>query len=177
MRRSHLILLVVALALFSGTVQAKSISWKYAEFGWGRFDPDRGNEENGWFAGGSVNFGPIHVFGDYGDFGPLDNWQVGAGWHGLLGKRADLFADAAFYDVDYDDGIKVRFGARWLILDWFELNGNLAWTELGDFRNYSALVNTIFELGNHFALGVGYEWGDELSTARAYARIYFGSRN
>lgn len=171
--------LVVAVLALSLPAYSQTVGWTYLEGGWGRVDPDGGSAENGWFGGVSVALGklPLHVFGEYGNFDPLDNWQAGGGWHGLLGKKADLFADAAYYDADVDDGFKVRFGVRWMIVDWFELNGNLQWTDLDIRDNRGAAVNVVFGLGKWFSLGTGGEWGDEVDTYRAFARFYLGRRD
>ena len=176
MNNAQRILLVVAVVLLAGTVQAQTVSWRYVEGGWATIDPDRGSREDGWFAGGSGDLGkvPIHIFGEYNDLGELAIWQAGAGWHGLLGKRADLFADGAFYDADYDDGFKVRFGVRWMVTKRFELNGYLAWTELDFSDNKSAAINVRFDLTKRFGIGGGVEWGDDFSTGRIFARFSFG---
>lgn len=171
-------LLVVAVVVLVGTVQAQTINWSYAEGGWGTLDPDRGSSENGWFLGGAVDLGklPLHLMAEFGDFGDLDIWQIGGGWHGLLGQKADLFADGAFYDADVDDGFKVRFGARGMLSPRLELNGYLYWTELDFSDNKGAAVNVIFGLSERFGLGGGIEWGDNFSAGRIFARYNFGPR-
>jgi hypothetical protein len=178
MNRALRILLVIAIVALAGVVHAQTVNWKYAEGGWGIFDPDRSSSENGWFLGGAVDLGklPIHLFGEFGDYDRIDIWQIGGGWHGLLGERADLFANGAFYDIDIDDGFKVRFGVRWMVLKRLELNGNLAWTELDFSDNKSAAINGIFDLTKRFAVGAGVEWGDNFSTGRVFARFNFGPR-
>jgi hypothetical protein len=168
----------MVVALLAGTVHAQTVGWNYVEGGWGTLDPDRGSREDGWFVGGAVGLGklPLHVYGEFGDFGPLDQWQIGFGWHGLLGKRADLFADGAFFDADIDDGFKIRFGVRWMLLKRLELNGNLAWTELDFTDNQSAAVNAIFDFTKRFGVGGGIEGGSDVNSARVFARFNFGSR-
>ena len=179
MNGRHRILLGIAIVFLAGTVHAQTVSWNYAEGGWGTVDPDRGDREDGWFLGGMGAPGklPIHIFGEYGDFGRLDNWQVGVGWHGLFGERFDLFADGAFYDADFDDGFKVRFGARWMVTKRFELNGYIAWLDLDLSDNASAAVNVIFDFTKRFGVGGGVEWGDNLNSGRVFARFNFGQRN
>jgi hypothetical protein len=174
------ILMIAVAVLVAGTVHAQTISWKYVEGGWATLDPDDGDREDGWFAGGAFDLGeaPIHFFGSFGryDFGlfDVDVWQIGGGWHGLLGERADLFADGAFYDMDFEDGFKVRFGARWMVVKRLELNGYLAWTELDFSDNRSAAANVIFDFTKIFGVGGGFEWGDDFSTGRVFARFTFG---
>ena len=180
MRGLTKILMVVVVVLVAGTVHAQTVNWKYVEGGWATLDPDYGSREDGWFVGGAFDLGklPLHFFGnfanyDFGDF-DLDVWQVGGGWHGLLGERADLFADGAFYDMDIDDGFKIRFGARWMVTKRFELNGYLAWTELDFSDNKSASGNVVFDFTKFFGVGGGVEVGDDYDTARVFARFNFG---
>jgi hypothetical protein len=171
-------LLLIAIAFVVGTVHAQTVNWKYVEGGWLNFDPDAGSSEDGLFLGGAVDLGkaPFHLYGQFGDIGDLDLVQVGGGWHGLLGERADLFADGAFYDIDVEDGFKVRFGVRWMVSQRLELNGNLAWTELDFSDNRSAAANGIFDLTKRLGVGGGFEWGDNFSVARIFARFNFGPR-
>ena len=172
-------LLLITILLLAGTAQAQTVRWTYVEGGWITLDPDRGNRENGWFVGGAFSLGklPIHLFGEYNDIEQLDIWKVGGGWHGLLGEKADLFADGAIYDADYDDGFRIRFGARWMVAERFELNGFLSWVDLDLRDNKSAAVNGIYNFGKAFGVGGGFEWGDEFSTARAFVRFTFGATN
>jgi hypothetical protein len=178
MIRSHSILFVIALVFLAGTAHAQSVHWKYVQAGWGSVDPDRGTREDGLLVGGAFDLTkvPIHIFGEFNDLGRNDVWQLGGGWHGLLGQRADLFADGAFYDADVDDGFRVRFGVRWMLNPRLELNGYLSWTELDFSDNKSASVNAVFDFTNRFAIGGGFEWGDNFNSARVFGRFNFGQR-
>lgn len=173
------ITLAIALALVFGAVQAQTVSWKYVEGGYGGVDPDWGSKENGWLVGGAFDLGkiPIHFMGDYASFGKYDIWQIGGGWHGLLGERADLFADGTFYDVDVDDGFKIRFGVRWMVTKRIEINGNLAWTQLDLTDIQSIAGNAIFDFSKRFGVGGGLEYGDKFKSARVYIRVNFGPRS
>jgi hypothetical protein len=179
MNRALNVLIVICIVLAASAVHAQSVSWNYAEGGYWNVDPDNTSSENGWFLGGQFEVGKkvrFHFFGEFGDAGPYNQWQLGGGWHGLLGKRADLFADGAFFDADVQDGFKVRFGVRWMVLKRLELNGFLAWTDLDFGSNSSAAVNGIFDFTKRFGVGAGYEWGNKTSTARAFVRFNFGAR-
>jgi len=178
MRRALTILLVTMAAVAAATAQAQTIDWKYAEAGWTTVDPDRGSSENGWFLGGAFDLGkvPIHLFGEFADYDSANVWQVGGGWHGLLGERADLFADGAFYDADVENGFRVRFGARWMVTKRFEVNGHLSWLDLDFSDNKSAAVGLVANLGARFGIGGTYEWGDNFNFGRVFARFNFGAR-
>lgn len=176
-RSIKLMLCGCAVMLAVGTTQAQEVNWKLVEAGYVNLDPDNGQSEDGWFIGASWGFIKwLHVFGEFGDLGPIDESQLGAGWHGLLGERADLFADAAFYDIDVDDGIRARFGVRWMVAKRFEFDGYLAWTDLNLVDNSSVGVNVIWDFAKRAGVGVNYEWGDEYSTGRAFIRYNFGQR-
>jgi hypothetical protein len=181
MTRTLAVLTVVVVAIAAaGVAHAQSVSWKYAEGGWINLDPDGGDSENGWFLGGAYEFGTdvrIHVFAEFADVGPLDQFQLGAGWHGLLGERADLFADGAYYDVDVDDGFRVRGGVRWMVLKRLELNGYLALSTLDYYNEQSLAANAIFDFTRRFGVGGGFEWGDEVTATRVFVRFNFGPRN
>lgn len=180
MKAATRILLVIAIVCLAGTVHAQSPSWRYVEGGYGNWNPDRGDTQDGPFVGAAFDLGkiPIHFIGEFGSFDDVDIFQIGGGWHGLLGEKADLFADGTFYDIDVDDGFKVRFGARWMVSQAFELNGCLAWTELDFSDNKSAAVNGLFVFGGgRFAAGGGFEWGDNWSSARILFRFNFGGKN
>jgi hypothetical protein len=172
------ILLAVAVLLLAGAAHAQTINWKYAEGGWATIDPDYGSSRDGWFLGGAVDLGkvPIHLFGEFADLGSRDIWQLGGGWHGLLGQRADLFADGAFYDADGEDGFRVRFGVRWMVAKRVELNSYLSWVDLDFSDNKSIAANGIFDLTKRFGLGGGFEWGDNWKSGRIFARFNFGPR-
>jgi hypothetical protein len=176
--RRYWVVVAVVVSL-AGTAHAQTVNWNYAQGGWATFDPDQGSSEDGWFVGGAFALGkiPIHVLGDFGDFGDFDVWQVGAGWHGLLGQRADLFADGSFYDIDVDDGFKVRFGVRWMVTQRFELDGYLAWADLDFSDNASAAVALLFDFTKRFGVGGAIDWGDEFSTGRVFVRFNFGKRS
>ena len=175
-RPVKLALCLCVLLCAGAAAEAQTINWNYVEAGLTGIDPSGRSSENGVFVAGSGQFIKIlHAFGEFGDLGPINQWQVGVGWHGLFGKRADLFADGAYYDVDFDSGAKIRFGARWMILKRIEINGNFAWTNLRR-TNESFAANAIWDFSKRFSLGGGFEWGDELSAARVFVRFNFGQR-
>jgi hypothetical protein len=178
MKHVSRMVVVLAMVLLAGAAQAQEINWKFVQGGWSNIDPDRGSSENGWFVGGSADLGkvPVHLFADFASYDNIDVWAIGGGWHGLLGKRADLFADAALYDADYDDGYRLRFGVRWMVLKRLEVNGNIFWTNLDLTDNEGAGVNAIFDFTKRFGVGGGFEWGDEFGFARAFVRFNFGPR-
>jgi len=175
----QIFLLLVALGfVFSAHAQDSntgSVSWTYIEGGLGSFKPDGRSNQNGLFGGGSIGVGALHFIGELGSLDKITTVQLGGGWHGLLGPTADLFADISYYDVDYDDGLRARFGARWMVIEQLELNGFLAWTDLDLTNNSSIAFNGIYNFTPRFGVGGGFDWGDEFRTARVMARFNFGN--
>jgi hypothetical protein len=157
--------------------------WSYVEAGYIDFNPDEGLSDDGWFAGGSVGFlKMIHVFAEYDDVGDFTFWNVGAGWHGLLGDPADLFAQVQWNDVEVDssnvsdDGYEIGAGVRWKLLKWLELKGQVNWADYdqsGD--DVGGEVGVLFTfLGDKLGAGASYELVNEADQLRAFVRWNFG---
>jgi hypothetical protein len=178
--------LVVILCAF-GVAAAQSDKeppkWSYVEAGYIDFNPDEGLSDDGWFAGGSVGFlKMIHVFAEYDDVGDFTFWNVGAGWHGLLGDPADLFAQVQWNDVEVDssnvsdDGYEIGAGVRWKLLKWLELKGQVNWADYdqsGD--DVGGEVGVLFTfLGDKLGAGASYELVNEADQLRAFVRWNFG---
>jgi len=98
---------VIICAVFvaaSMAAQASAPPWIYVEGGYLVNDPDEFSETgDNWFVGGMGGGKMWHVFieyqnGDFVDGVDNENWEVGLGWHGLLGERADLVADVAYLE-------------------------------------------------------------------------------
>lgn len=151
--------------------------YEYIEAGWLKSEPDAANDESGGFIGGQFQIGEMfHVFGEYADAGPLTIWEAGGGWHGLFGERLDLVAQASVVDFEIEDGIKVSGGLRWLITQRLEVNGFLSYYDYGSESDSTVEANVVWNFFRSFALGGGYESGDEFDWVRLYARFNFGRR-
>jgi hypothetical protein len=171
--------LVVALALLvtlAPAAEAASPNYKYAEGGWLYVDPDGASSDSGWFLGGQFGTKRWQVFGEYGDPGDFESWYVGAGWHGLLGKKADLVANLAYVDADIDDGFRIQAGVRWMLLERLELRGFLTHTNLDLTDLNTVELGAIWNFARRLGVGAAYEFGDEGDTARAFVRFNFGKQ-
>lgn len=134
---------VFLFALAGSAAVAQEPNYGYIEGGYLRVDPDdfSGSGDN-WYALGSMglfkNFqlSAKYVSGDYADNVDLKVWQFAGGWHGLLGEKADVVAEATWTDQeiddDSDDGFGLTAGARWRMVKAFELDGFVHWTDFGD---------------------------------------------
>jgi len=159
--------------------------WSYVQAGYMDFNPDEGVSDDGWFAGGSVGFlKMIHVFAEYDDIGDFTFWNVGAGWHGLLGDPADIYAQVKWNDVSVDlpggdfddDGYEIGAGIRWKLLKWLEVNGEVNWAdfdESGD--DVGGKVGALFTfLGDKLGAGAEYQIVNNADQLRAFVRWNFG---
>lgn len=147
----------------------------YIEAGWLKTEPDSGGDEKGGFIGGSFEVGEqFHFFGEFADAGPLSIWEAGGGWHGLFGERLDLVAQASIVDYDIEDGWRISGGIRWLITRRLEVTGLLNHTEFGSVDDQSFEVNGVWNFFRAFAVGGGFESGDEFDWVRVFARFNFG---
>jgi hypothetical protein len=194
---------LLALIVLSHQTQAASPDYSFVEIGYidvatddfdtGDFDfghlfgdlSDFERSGDGRFFSGSFGAKRWHVFGEY-RRADLDDgtgfgqkaWWVGGGWHGLLGKRADLVAEAAYVDAKIgtslgsiaDDGVRLSAGLRFLPIKLLELNGfyNYADIEMPTYDD-SYEINVLLKLW-WFRLGAGYERFDNASEARIFAR-------
>ena len=178
-RRALLLAFVAAVVATSSLgAQAASPHYKFVEGGWLRLNPDGASSDNGWFIGGQWGGRNFQIFAEYGDTGDPEMGMIGAGWHGLLGKRADLVLQVAYVDSDvFDNGYRLEGGVRWMVLEKLEVNGFLSYTDT-DFLDSAALsVAGIWDFTERFGVGGEFEGGEDLNRARFFARFNFGKRN
>jgi hypothetical protein len=178
---STIVVGIVSVLLACGVSHAQSDApaprYTFVEGGWLYVDPDGASSDNGWFAGVSIGLAKsFQVFGEYGDPGDFESWNVGGGWHGLLGRRADLVAQASYVDAEFDDGFRLQFGVRWMVIRPLEINGFLNYTDLDLTDSTAVAVNGIFHFGKIVGVGAGYEAGDDGDTARAFVRFNLGKK-
>ena len=176
MKRVAICLALASLFLVPAASQAQSPNYSYAEIGPWRVDPTGASTENGFFVRGSAGISIFQVFVEFGDAGNFEQWLVGGGWHGLLGKRADLVANGQFMHNEIGgDGLGVSLGIRWMALRKLEINGFANYVRM-DYSDTSAEINGIWDFARRFGVGGGYEYGDELKVLRAFVRFNFGQR-
>lgn len=154
---------------------AQSPHYTFVEVGWLQADPDGGSSEDGWFAGGSVGLSHSQFFAEYDDLSSSEAWELGGGWHGLLGDRADLVAQVSFADFESEDGFKITGGVRWMLLERLEVNGFVNYLDVDSSDDTSLEINAIWNFAKRFGVGGDYEDGDELNWLRAFVRFNLGS--
>lgn len=151
------------------------------------------DEGNGGFVGASFGFlEHFHVFGRYAsnNTDELDadvtHSTAGGGWHGLLGQKADLIVDLAWFDQGFepagssgspkmdDDGYFARVGARWRPIKLIEIGGWIRYQDVGEFGDddvyeASAIVH-LWRVG----VGLAVETQGDIDIYNGFVRINFG---
>ena len=185
MTRTKWLLALVAVLAVAGTVSAQeSPKWGYVEAGFIDFDPDEGVSDDGFFAGASFPiFKMFHLLAEYDQVGDYSFCNAGVGVHGMLGDKADLFAEATWQDIEVDtdggsvsdDGYEVAGGIRWMLGDRFEVKGTVNYVDFSDGGDDTTFEGegVFFLMENKLGLGASYETGDA-DTLRAFARWNFG---
>jgi hypothetical protein len=178
-----LVLIAMLLVPVLAHAQSDGPKWSYVEGGYNNFNPDDGDSDNGWFAGGSMRlFKNFHLVAEYEDIGIYTFWNAGGGWHGLLGDKADLFAQVMWANIKVSDsdvndsGYELQAGVRWKVIKWLEVSGQANRADYGGDTG----TDTTYGVGGLFTflkdrMGVGAKWdtGDS-ETTRVFFRLNFG---
>ena len=182
-------LLVLAVPQL-GLAGAKPV-YSYVEVGYNDVDVDADvldDDGNGGFAGVSIGFFKnFHAFGRYvsnsTDTNDVDitNTIIGAGWHGLLGEKADLIGELSYMDREFDGAGKIddngyfgRVGARWRPIKLFEIGGWIRYQDLGDLDSATVFeANAMVHLWR-IPIGLAAEVEDDIETYSVFARFNFG---
>ncbi len=185
MSKTRTLLIAFALLVLPAMAfaQAEPPKWGYIEAGFIDFDPDNGASDDGAYALTSFSlFKHFHIVAEYDDIGNYTFWNAGVGWHGLLGEKADLFAQVMWANIDVEDsdisenGYDVQAGFRWKLVKWFELLGQANWADYGgdvDSETTYEAGGTFLFFGDKMGVGAKYEMGDA-NTLRAYFRFNWG---
>jgi hypothetical protein len=146
------------------------------------FNPEGGVSDDGWYAGGSSKIAMFHFFAEYDDVGNYTFWNAGLGWHGLLGKPADLYFQAQYNGIETDaanvsdhDGYEVSGGVRWKIFNWLEVKGQLNWADYGDAGEvWSGDAGVLFSVfKDRLGFGADVIVAENANTVRGYIRWSF----
>ena len=182
-----LLLTLVPIAAFASSDDKPN--YRYLEGGYLNVDTeDLSKSGDNAFVGGAFGWKHIHIigYGSGGDAGPdvtQQYWRLGAGWHGLLGDKADVVAE--WYHVEQqidppgpkqdDTGYRITGGVRWVPFKLLELDGFANYNDVTDKSDTSwegrAIVN-IWRLG----FGADYEKFDNSDQWNAFVRFNFGRR-
>jgi hypothetical protein len=119
-----------------------------------------------------------YVNGDYADNVSQTFWTFAAGWHGLLGEKGDIVAEATWNDTEIenvgDNGYGLTGGVRWRPIKLFELDGFVHWTDYdnaGSTDSYEARgIFHVWRIG----IGAAASFASEANEYNAFVRFNFG---
>lgn len=191
--KKHL-LAVVALAGMA-SAHAGDLSYTYAEGGFGRMDIDGIDEGDGYFVGGSLEFGERWLgFAEYGtaEFdqsgvnADVDQLQVGFGGHFAMADNVDFVGRLAYVDQTVDvsspfgggsvseSGHMLSAGVRGRALTKLDLMGAIEYVDLGDAGTDTGLaLRGVYDFTELFSLGARVGYSDDTSQYGMFARFRF----
>lgn len=189
-------LLGLTLVLVLSPAMADGLSYNYIQLGYQKADLDDdlagiSIDGDGYGISGSFEVGESFFIGagysalDF-DFGvDLDQLSIGGGYHTGLSDRSDFFATISYIRAEAsvsgfgsldEDGYGVSVGIRGLLTDNVELNGSIAYSDLGDGADGTAFgVGALYSFTENFALGFDVSTDDDVTMYGVGARFYFGS--
>ena len=189
-------LLGFTLVLVLSPAMADGLSYNYIQLGYQKADLDDdlagiSIDGDGYGISGSFEVGESFFIGagysalDF-DFGvDLDQLSIGGGYHTGLSDRSDFFATISYIRAEAsvsgfgsldEDGYGVSVGIRGLLTDNVELNGSIAYSDLGDGADGTAFgVGALYSFTENFALGFDVSTDDDVTMYGVGARFYFGS--
>ena len=189
-------LLGVTLLFVLSPAMADGLSYNYLQLGYQRADLDGdfagiSIDGDGYGVGGSLEVGENWFIGvgynalDF-DFGvDLEQLSVGAGYHFGLSDRSDFYATLAYIRAELsasgfgsidEDGYGVTIGIRGMLSDNVELQGSIAYTDLGDGADGTAFgAGALYNFTETFALGFEVSADDDVTVYGIGARFYFGN--
>lgn len=137
--------------------KAANFDYTYVEGGYADFDP---GSQDGLWVGGRYGITPeIHVLGEFYSLDDLDLTEFGVGYHMPIAQKLDLYADAKFVDLDFDDGFGLTGGVRFAATPEFELGGGINYYNLTDSET-QLFMNAAYTVGNNIAVILEIEDGD-----------------
>jgi hypothetical protein len=172
------------LALASSAALAQAPGYGYIEGGYLNVNPDNfsGSGNNYYLEASKGLFKNFQVSGrymsgDYADNVNLSFWRFAAGWHGMLGEKGDVVAEATWTKQEVedssDDGVGVTAGVRWRFIKMFEADGFVHWTDYSEAAKDSYEVRGIFYVWR-LGLGAAAETSSDDKRYNAFVRFTFG---
>ncbi len=174
-----------SMALVSSAVLAQAPNYGYVEGGYLNVNPDNfsGSGDN-WYLEGSMGlFKSFHLSarytnGNYADNVDLALWNFAAGWHGLLGEKADVVGEVNWTDQkvqgNSDSGVGLTAGVRWRPIKLFEGDGFVHWTNFNDAGSQDSYeLRAIFDIWR-LGFGAAATTSSDDKRYNAFVRFNFG---
>ena len=181
------------LLLVAATPAMADISYNYVDFSYQRINIDAtvfDVDGDGFGIGGSFEIAEdwfVQAGYDQADFDSgidLDQTSIGIGYKWPTSNTRDVFATlnyiraerstSGFGAVD-DDGLGLSVGIRAMPTDNVEVNAALGYVDLDDAGdNITVSVGGLYSFNDAFALGLGTEFDDDVTSYGIFGRFYFG---
>jgi len=183
-------ILGVSLALLAIPAFAGDLGYTYVEVGYQDIELDDFDVDgDGFGIGGSLalteNWFMVAGYqaADF-DFGvDLDQAHLGLGYHLPITDGVDFFGTASYLTADVsadgfdtidESGFGLTAGVRGMITDQLELVGSLAYADLDDGADGTAIgAGAIYSFNDMFALSFQIELGEDHTAYGVGARFYF----
>jgi hypothetical protein len=195
MLRKVCLFATAGVLLFTPMAMADAPPYTFIQGGWLSEDPNNDflDSGDGWFLGGQFGLKNFQFFLNYEDISynnSITAWDIGAGWHGLLGNPGDIVAEIGYINWSFDSpsddesGLFGRVGIRWRLFPLLELNGFLTQTEPSDddFANFydDVFGKTELKIGGvaylgPIGLGLDLFATNEATGGRLLIRFSFGN--
>lgn len=184
--------IAIPLLMLAGPAAAEGLSYDYIEGWYQDVELDASGTDidgDGFGIGGSVEFADSwRLFASYGtndfDFGvDQDAYSVGVGFFTPVGNNVDFVADVAYVSVEFDsilgsgddDGFGLSAGFRGMVSDAVELAGGVNYVDLDDSGDDTSFeIEGWYYFSPQFAVGLGAEFGDDVTSYGINGRVYFG---
>ncbi|MGI9236352.1 MAG: outer membrane beta-barrel protein [Woeseiaceae bacterium] len=188
MLRSTLVLLALT---FAASANAKDFDYSFFQLGYGNVEYDDVNVDgDGFGLAGSYSINEdFHVFGGYEaaglDFGvDATALSAGLGWHTSLSPVVDLIASVSYQYIELDasgiasvddNGLGLGVGLRFAASELLELNAAINHVDFSDTDGDTGFAaGGLYSFTDAFALGLGGNWSDDVSSYTLSGRFYFG---
>jgi hypothetical protein len=185
----------LTLLLFAAPTFAADISYNFIEAGYQEIDVDGGFvggldiDGDGYGVGGSFELNENwFIAASYSkanfDFGvDLDQLMLGTGYHVPISDNADFYGMFSFINAEAsvdgggsvdEDGYAATIGLRGMIGERFELNGSLAYVDLGNGGDTFAFgAGALYNFSDAFAAGVSIDIDEDVTAYGVGFRVYF----
>jgi len=166
-----ILIAAVAAALSPAAVLANDVSYSYGEINYHEVDVGAGISDNGfglagsfaindsWHAGLSYNTTSFGFGVDY------DRTSLGFGYNGDFGTNASYFIDLAYEKIDLgiggdDTGYSFQVGARGMVSDSFELQGQIGTIDIFGGSETTYGVSGRYFINDSMAIGLSWDTVD-----------------
>lgn len=182
-----------ALMLSSATAMAEGPSYSYIQASYQEVEFDIGGgfgsaDGDGFGVAGSVAINDSwYVFAGYSSAEiesviDLNQFSIGAGWHSAINETTDWFVSVGYVGAEVsapgfgsvdDTGFGVGLGMRSMINPKLELAGSINYADFGDGGETSLGLGAWYTISGNFAVGLGADFGDDVSGYGIGIRLYF----